>query len=547
MFVYLLSIYSSLFSPPQGCPISIEAPGGGTVKIANPAVSIAGVDSVLPLNILPLPHFKSESCPSIESSDDYPLFNEWIKSNENALLLNTTSLNGMCDDFPDVRKPLPFDGDNSPGNTQTGTFPSIFGTASDAETGEEVTLLYDRHLALYENTIENPISDGGGSIAISTHDTPAGEQVKCHNVKRNFYNEEHCKLSTLPTACEAYTKPKEVIVLNDENIEGIRAITGKDLYVVAGLALSEAYDVNTGFNAPCAVTSIDQRSRWIKDESDFECENVASLGVDTLKIYQQFVDTHDIGYLNEDIVDVIRDHKLCNVADEGKTYLGKVKASDGVCWHHVHPSEMNVVDLTGANETSYTISGNVATITSMDAFNNIIASLPVVGSFGDHVEVTSSSISPLNDQAVQDQFKMLEYNPQEKPILICGSPNEVANDPSLSDHSSFDIVLPDNIALGNKSPWELAAQKHNIWTTLALNANDQLRLKMAWSLSQVRTIVLSPVIIVLVTHLTTASIMLLPQIIVVGRPSTEATSQTFVDTEGELAFYDSFVRTGFGK
>ena len=119
--------------------------------------------------------------------------------------------------------------------------------------------------------------------------------------------------------------------------------------------------------------------------------------------------------------------------------------------------------------------------------------------------------------------------------------------PSLSIISSFDIVLPDNIALGNKSPWELAAQKHNIWTTLALNANDQLRLKMAWSLSQVRTIVLSPVIIVLVTHLTTASIMLLPQIIVVGRPSTEATSQTFVDTEGELAFYDSFVRTGFGK
>ena len=234
-----------------------------------------------------------------------------------------------------------------------------------------------------------------------------------------------------------------------------------------------------------------------------DCENIASLGVDTLKIYQQFV---DIGYLNEGIVDVIRDYKLCNAADEGKTFLGKVKASDGACWHHVHPSEMNVVDLTGANETSYTISGNVATITSMDAFNNIIATLPVVGSFGDHVDITSSTvIAPLNDQAVQDEFKTLEYNPQEKPVLICGSPSEIANDPSLSDHA-FDIVLPDNIALGNKSPWELASQKHNIWTTLALNANDQLRLKMAWSLSQVRTIVHDVSVIVFVTHLITDSI-----------------------------------------
>jgi len=410
----------------------------------------------------------------------------------------------MCDDFPDVRKPLPFDGDESPGNTQTGTFPSVFGTASDAETGEAVTFLYDRHLTLYENTVENPISDGGGSIAMSTHDTLAGEQVKCHNVHRNFYNEEHCKLSNLPTACEAYTEPKEVIVLNDENIEGIRATSGKDLYIVAGLTLSEVYDVNTGYNSPCAVTSIDQRSRWIKDESDLDCENIASLGADTLKIYQQFVDTSC--YLNEGIVDVIRDYKLCNAADEGKTFLGKVKASDGACWHHVHPSEMHVVDLTGANETSYTISGNVATITSMDAFNNIIATLPVVGSFGDHVDITSSTvISPLNDQAVQDEFKTLEYNPQEKPVLICGSPSEIANDPSLSDHS-FDIVLPDNIALGNKSPWELAAQKHNIWTTLALNANDQLRLKMAWSLSQVRKIVHDVSVIVFVTHLITVSI-----------------------------------------
>jgi len=229
---------------------------------------------------------------------------------------------------------------------------------------------------------------------------------------------------------------------------------------------------------------MDQWSRWMKDETDTVCDNIANLGNVTSKIYQEFVDTLDYWDFNDNIVDALRDHRTCDATDEGKTYLGKVKASDGSCWNHVHQSEMNVVDLTGANETSYTISDNVAIITSMDAFNTDIASLPVIGKYGDHVEIDNSLPSPLNDKDIQDEFKTYEYNPQGKPVLMCGSPEEIASDPFYGDQG-FDVVTPDNTGLRSKSTWELAGQKHTIWTEMALNGNDQLRQKTAWSLSQI--------------------------------------------------------------
>ena len=218
------------------------------ITIENPVVDITGI---VPENItlISLPSFKSNELPSIEDSTDYPMFSQWIKSDENALL-NTTSL--QCDDVSNVRVPIPFDGDGAPGETMPGYFPSVFGQTDDG-----IVFLYDRHLTFYENTVENPLIDGGGSIVMATQDTPkanhghTSEPVKCFNVKRNFYNEDHCKLSYETSACAAHAKPKKVIVLDDANLEGIRTSSGKTLYPVSGLVLSDVYDTSTGLNSPC--------------------------------------------------------------------------------------------------------------------------------------------------------------------------------------------------------------------------------------------------------------------------------------------------------
>ena len=55
--------------------------------------------------------------------------------------------------MPDFRNPIPYSAEG----TLSGVFPTIFGITMDPD-GNEIVMIYDRHLTLYENTIENPVS-----------------------------------------------------------------------------------------------------------------------------------------------------------------------------------------------------------------------------------------------------------------------------------------------------------------------------------------------------------------------------------------------------
>jgi hypothetical protein len=404
-----------------GCPVWLDGvDGAGEFTIQNPPVSFASTDvAALSLDVLDLPDFKSPDLPSIESSSDYPLYDTWIKSDENAML-NATALqdDGACDGFADFRDPLPWDGEGA----QPGTFPSVFARSVDVDSGSEMIFAYDRHLSLPENTVDKPLADGGGSLVLATTDLAAGAPVQCHNVERNFYNEDHCILSTLSSACAPNTEPKEVIVLDETNLAGIRALTGGALYSVSGLNLSTIYDTSTGFHAPCAATNKNQWSRWIRDPADVACDNSANLGPGTYAIYQEMIESPpNDRELNYDVVDAERDNMMCDVEDQGKTILGKVKLNDGSCWVHVHPAERDVIDLTGADSSLYSVSGNVATFHNTTDFESKIVGVhSVMGKLGDHVEIGDEI--PHN---VQEAYRTLEFNPTNKPVLVCGSPDEV--------------------------------------------------------------------------------------------------------------------------
>lgn len=297
-------------------------------------------------------------------------------------------------------------------------------------------------------------------------------------------------------------------MLNDANIESIRDISSVPLYIVTGLVLSNIYDETTGFNSPCADTRLKQWSRFVKDPNDTECINTANISPATYKLYQDLIEGGvNVGDLNFDVVDAGRDHKVCDVGDQGKTDLGKVRVTDGSCWRHTHHEEMGVIDLTAVNSTLYSIVGNMVSFTSTEAFENI--AMDSIGKYGDHVEIDSSS--PLDDPALKALYT-LEYNPNGL-VLMCGSPSEVASDPLLSDRG-FTVVLPEQSGWRVEGRAELAAQKHTVWTEMALHAPDQLRMKTAWSLSQ---------------------------IVSVGLPD-EKKDFDFEQTEPHLAFYDMFVR-----
>jgi hypothetical protein len=65
--------------------------------------------------------------------------------------------------------------------------------------------------------------------------------------------------------------------------------------------------------------------------------------------------------------------------------------------------------------------------------------------------------------------------------LVCGSPNEVAPDPHLDDY--FDVIHRDLDCIGCQDSYgDYAKQKVSVWTMNALEAEDQLCQRMAWSL-----------------------------------------------------------------
>jgi hypothetical protein len=99
--------------------------------------------------------------------------------------------------------------------------------------------------------------DGGGQVVIDTADLVAGTQVKCQNARRNLLNEDHCKMSYLSTACEPNTRPDKVVVIDMPNLAEIRALTGRKLYPVSGLVITDE-------KSPCSSST----SRWVKDETD---------------------------------------------------------------------------------------------------------------------------------------------------------------------------------------------------------------------------------------------------------------------------------------
>jgi uncharacterized protein (DUF1800 family)/uncharacterized protein (DUF1501 family) len=278
---------------------------------------------------------------------------------------------------------------------------------------------------------------------------------------------------------------------------------------------AEHVDINGDpyLTSPCASTST---SRWVRDPSDIICANTAGLGPKTIKTYSDLISGKGMtnNDFNPNVVDVRRAIRSCDAEDTTKLELGNVQVG-ATCWKHVHPSELSVVDFTTADVTKYGVSTSPrVTINDMVWFYTQANS--VIGTLDDHVKLDGSEPSPLDDASVQDAHGTLEYNPSKAGVLVCGSPNEVASDPWHGDRG-FDVTHAEGTGYRTMSIWELAAQRHTTWAHMALHAPDQLRQKMAWSLSQ---------------------------IVSVGLPNSFIFNE---QTEHYIAFYDLFVKNAFGN
>lgn len=101
-----------------------------------------------------------------------------------------------------------------------------------------------------------------------------------------------------------------------------------------------------------------------------------------------------------------------------------------------------------------------------------------------------AAVLGLNLTSVVANATFPDQSRQVGPTVVCGSPFEVANDPSLggsaASNSTFDAAT---VYLRSTPSRDLELQRRTVWIKAALEDTGQLRQRVAWALSQILVIV----------------------------------------------------------
>lgn len=221
-------------------------------------------------------------------------------------------------------------------------------------------------------------------------------------------------------------------------------------------------------------------------------------------------------------------------ASRGAATVGVMVVVGDECWQHVHHDEYDVRDVSaygmryrGSTATSMpfmeaAIAGSsyLTWPSSMDRWSAEQRLLPYLGRFGDSVDFATLP-DEVRTLAMADYFGVDAAAVDMRGSEACGSPGEVANDPS-KDHR-FEVTQQYN-HFGTESLFrtyrtETGLVKSMVHAAVSLYAPDQLRQRVAWALSQIYIISET------------------------GQPAYLRKERT----ELWLQFYDIFVRHAFGN
>ena len=190
-----------------GCPILVvKRPNYRSGYVDNPKVDLTGIETnsqLVPHTIVDLPPILGNDNGMISIDNGYEFssskyFSNFHDSNDEFWLNDIATINpAQCTNHPlvskaayDTQSKLDTSGnsDVSDDNHPETAFPSLFGRALNSETGQVEFLLFDPKLVLRDNTVENPLPDGGGL----TH-YESDSKTWCANAPRSFLNEDHCE------------------------------------------------------------------------------------------------------------------------------------------------------------------------------------------------------------------------------------------------------------------------------------------------------------------------------------------------------------------
>jgi len=113
---------------------------------------------------------------------------------------------------------------------------------------------------------------------------------------------------------------------------------------------------------------------------------------------------------------------------------------------------------------------------TMDKWHNNYHKFPFIGRFGDYMRIRDLPNEARTEHVTS--FYDNASNENSNGVLVCGIPDEVSNDRTLE--LVFDVN--NGFSTGYYDP---ARNNDNVWIMASLEANDQLRQRAAWDVSQV--------------------------------------------------------------
>lgn len=308
----------------------------------------------------------------------------------------------------------------------------------------------------------------------------------------NFLNEFKCELSYEVDACSPVDPSEEWISLDSGSFRKIFEAT-QDLespvYVYAVEGLRQGKGI-VPYDPPCTPG---ETSRWIPSSCSGSNPGVRG---ETRDIFVDLLSQSD------DTNPYVRDVTFpatgvsCHPDDMG-AFSFQVKDKDS-CWLNVHQSHLQVFDFTEWVQQHPGGREYITQFASQNEGNAFKLSFPdwhemsrwhgwstfyrsEIGRYGDVVRF-SELPSGLHTETIAGALDAHAVLAMTGPTVVCGSPLEVASDPSTAG-----IQMQDAFAAAGTfdSAHNLDRHRRIIWVQIILNAKDALRQRVAWALSQI--------------------------------------------------------------
>jgi len=335
-------------------------------------------------------------------------------------------------------------------------------------------LAFDPRINPLENTVDNPLPDGGGQ----NKDLGA----ICSNVPRTFLNAHGCKLSSHSHSCRntnEVTEDREE-VLTSAKITSLYNNLDRYVYAINGLIPD---------TSPCVQGST---SRWERLGPASAC-NV--LSTPTYLTLSNRLELHS--YFENELREIkMLDTTECDVASTTPSNTNQIMVvAQSSCWGLVHPDHHNVYDMTpwvtmhpGGADKITSFAQNGLAFLDFPQHHDMSRWEMNKHVFGPQLGVYNQLVN-LRDFPDAYEFRELAldifgaFPVTSTNVVVCGSPNEVANDLNLVHDGNFEIEV--NFWDSSVTLIDKEYQKQTIWAKIAMHEPDQLRQRMAFAISQI--------------------------------------------------------------